>query len=56
MFSIPRTLPVNQLTDDGIDDDCRDLAARLIAARFGLPQHVARVVCSLAGLGTSEVA
>jgi hypothetical protein len=28
-----------------------DLAARVIASRFGLPAHVARLVCRLAGFG-----
>jgi hypothetical protein len=31
-----------------------DLAARLITARYGLPAHVAELVCSLAGLGAHE--
>jgi hypothetical protein len=33
------------------DDDDRDLATRLIAARFRLPPDRARLICSLAGLG-----
>jgi hypothetical protein len=51
MFSIPRTLPVNQLADDDFEDAWRDRAARLIAARYHLPPNVAALVVALAGLG-----
>ena len=36
---------------DGIEDDCRDLAARIVAVRFGLQPHIAELLCHLAGIG-----
>jgi hypothetical protein len=58
VFSIPCRQPPNQasISDVDIEDDCRDLAARIVAARYHLDPHIAHLICRLAGLGSSEAA